>query len=153
MHTKLWSVDTKNGYVGSANMDWRSLTQVKELGVLIYNCPEMMNDLEKIWKVYWSLGNPNGSVPQKWPEELATNYNRSNPLITNINEDEKRMSGALTGSQTKLMVHMGSSILKEQMAYKPIVDHWLPWDYISSRCSTALWIRPLGQRLGVWPFK
>lgn len=44
-----------------------------------------MNDLEKVWKVYWLLGNPNGSVPQKWPEELETNYNRSNPLITNIN--------------------------------------------------------------------
>ncbi|CAH8446668.1 unnamed protein product [Schistosoma mattheei] len=85
LHTKLWSVDAKNGYVGSANMDWRSLTQVKELGVLIYNCPEIMNDLEKVWKVYWLLGNPNGSVPQKWPEELETNYNRSNPLITNIN--------------------------------------------------------------------
>ncbi|CAH8536586.1 unnamed protein product, partial [Schistosoma rodhaini] len=51
------------------------------------------------------------------------------------------------------MVHMGSSILKEQMEYESIVGHRLPWDCISLRCSTALWIRPLGQRLGVWPFK
>ncbi|VDP44040.1 unnamed protein product [Schistosoma margrebowiei] len=43
---------------------------------------------------------------------------------------------------------MGSSILREQMAYEPIVGHRLPWGCISSRCSTALWIRPLGQRLG-----
>ncbi|VDP57562.1 unnamed protein product, partial [Schistosoma margrebowiei] len=43
---------------------------------------------------------------------------------------------------------MGSSILREQMAYEPIVGHRLPWDYISSRCSTVLWVRPLGQRLG-----
>ena len=28
MHTKLWVVDQKHFYVGSANMDWRSLTQV-----------------------------------------------------------------------------------------------------------------------------
>ena len=28
MHTKLWLVDSKHFYVGSANMDWRSLTQV-----------------------------------------------------------------------------------------------------------------------------
>ena len=28
IHTKLWVVDRKHFYVGSANMDWRSLTQV-----------------------------------------------------------------------------------------------------------------------------
>lgn len=28
LHTKLWIVDGKHMYVGSANMDWRSLTQV-----------------------------------------------------------------------------------------------------------------------------
>ena len=28
LHTKLWIVDGKHFYVGSANMDWRSLTQV-----------------------------------------------------------------------------------------------------------------------------
>ncbi|VDP03598.1 unnamed protein product [Schistosoma margrebowiei] len=44
---------------------------------------------------------------------------------------------------------MGSRILKEQMAYEPIVGHRLPWDCISSRCSIVLWVRPLGQRLGI----
>lgn len=28
LHTKLWIVDNQHMYVGSANMDWRSLTQV-----------------------------------------------------------------------------------------------------------------------------
>lgn len=28
LHTKLWIIDSKHFYVGSANMDWRSLTQV-----------------------------------------------------------------------------------------------------------------------------
>ncbi|KAK2846613.1 hypothetical protein Q5P01_009612 [Channa striata] len=31
LHTKFWIVDKKHIYIGSANMDWRSLTQVKEL--------------------------------------------------------------------------------------------------------------------------
>lgn len=31
LHTKLWIVDGKHMYVGSANMDWRSLTQVKKI--------------------------------------------------------------------------------------------------------------------------
>lgn len=28
VHTKFWVVDQKHVYIGSANMDWRSLTQV-----------------------------------------------------------------------------------------------------------------------------
>lgn len=28
LHSKFWVVDDKHVYVGSANMDWRSLTQV-----------------------------------------------------------------------------------------------------------------------------
>ena len=28
LHTKLWVVDQRHFYLGSANMDWRSLTQV-----------------------------------------------------------------------------------------------------------------------------
>lgn len=28
VHTKLWVVDQKHFYLGSANMDWRSLSQV-----------------------------------------------------------------------------------------------------------------------------
>ncbi|CAH8587436.1 unnamed protein product, partial [Schistosoma bovis] len=51
------------------------------------------------------------------------------------------------------MVHMGSGILREQMACEPIAGHRLPWDCISSRSSIALWVRPLGPRLGVWPPK
>ncbi|VDP55696.1 unnamed protein product [Schistosoma margrebowiei] len=43
---------------------------------------------------------------------------------------------------------MGTSILREQMAYEPIVSHRLTWDCISLRCSTALWIRPSGRRIG-----
>ena len=30
LHTKFWIIDRKHVYVGSANMDWRSLTQVSK---------------------------------------------------------------------------------------------------------------------------
>jgi len=32
LHTKLWIVDRKHVYVGSANFDWRSLTEVSFYG-------------------------------------------------------------------------------------------------------------------------
>ncbi|XP_048516453.1 5'-3' exonuclease PLD3-like [Dendroctonus ponderosae] len=51
LHTKLWIVDKKHLYVGSANMDWRSLTQVKELGIGIFNCSSIGEDALKIFEV------------------------------------------------------------------------------------------------------
>ena len=36
IHTKLWVIDGKHFYVGSANMDWRSLTQVHRISASLY---------------------------------------------------------------------------------------------------------------------
>jgi phospholipase D3/4 len=33
LHTKLWIIDGEHFYVGSANMDWRSLTEVSQCRV------------------------------------------------------------------------------------------------------------------------
>lgn len=35
LHTKVWIIDRKHFYVGSANMDWRSLTEAKSLQYMI----------------------------------------------------------------------------------------------------------------------
>ncbi|VDP73651.1 unnamed protein product [Schistosoma curassoni] len=48
LHTKLWSVDAKNGYVGSANMDWRSLTQSSPS---LFNPPGRNDDLDALLSV------------------------------------------------------------------------------------------------------
>ena len=55
----------KHFYVGSANFDWRSLTQVKELGVLATDCECMAQDIAKIWQVYWELGGSGKHVPDR----------------------------------------------------------------------------------------
>eukprot|EP00088_Acartia_fossae_P004470 TRINITY_DN11916_c0_g1_i12.p1 TRINITY_DN11916_c0_g1~~TRINITY_DN11916_c0_g1_i12.p1 ORF type:complete len:505 (-),score=109.62 TRINITY_DN11916_c0_g1_i12:929-2443(-) len=80
LHTKLWLVDGKHFYVGSANFDWRSLTQVKEVGVLVKNCGCLAKDMAKIWEVYWELGRPGATVPDSWPKQLATTINAKSPL-------------------------------------------------------------------------
>ncbi|XP_043286812.1 5'-3' exonuclease PLD3-like isoform X2 [Venturia canescens] len=79
LHTKLWLIDRTHVYVGSANMDWRSLTQVKELGILAINCSCFANDLAKIFEVYWQLGNE-GRIPSTWPDTMATKINLDNPM-------------------------------------------------------------------------
>ncbi len=39
MHQKVWVFDGRSIYIGSANMDWRALSQIKELGVVVENDP------------------------------------------------------------------------------------------------------------------
>lgn len=85
LHTKFWIVDSKHIYVGSANMDWRSLTQVKELGALILDCDCLAKDLEKVFEVYWTLGQPNATVPSHWPADLSTSINADTPAQLDIN--------------------------------------------------------------------
>ncbi|NXI74407.1 PLD3 Phospholipase, partial [Anseranas semipalmata] len=85
LHTKFWIVDGTHLYIGSANMDWRSLTQVKELGAAVYNCSCLAQDLGKVFEAYWLLGSPNASIPSPWPANFSTAFNMETPLELNLN--------------------------------------------------------------------
>lgn len=83
LHSKFWIVDRKHFFIGSPNMDWRALTQVKELGVAIYNCSTLAIDLEKIFDSYWDMGLPNTTLPDPWPSKYDTNISKLCPLLVN----------------------------------------------------------------------
>lgn len=68
-------------------MDWRALTQVKELGVLVTNCSCLVNDLSKVFNVYWDMGIESAVVPPSWPKEYSTNINSSSPILVEFNEN------------------------------------------------------------------
>ncbi|XP_044014381.1 5'-3' exonuclease PLD3-like isoform X2 [Aphidius gifuensis] len=86
LHTKLWLVDRTHVYIGSANMDWRSLTQVKELGIVAFNCSCLAKDISKIFDVYWKIGG-DGKIPVKWPDSLSTKVNVDNPMKFNLDQN------------------------------------------------------------------
>uniref|UniRef100_A0A8C4XN15 5'-3' exonuclease PLD3 n=1 Tax=Falco tinnunculus TaxID=100819 RepID=A0A8C4XN15_FALTI len=88
LHTKFWLVDGTHLYIGSANMDWRSLTQVKELGTAVYNCSCLAKDLGKIFEAYWALGVPDASIPVPWPANYSTTYNMETPLELKLNDTD-----------------------------------------------------------------
>ncbi|XP_034557658.1 5'-3' exonuclease PLD3 [Notolabrus celidotus] len=90
LHTKFWVVDKKHIYIGSANMDWRSLTQVKELGVVVYNCSCLAEDLEKIFEAYWFMGESQ-SIPSPWPARFSTLYNKDTPLQLPLNDTQSNV--------------------------------------------------------------
>ncbi|XP_010019513.1 PREDICTED: phospholipase D4 [Nestor notabilis] len=85
LHSKFWIVDMKHIYVGSANMDWRSLSQVKEFGAVIYNCSCLAKDLWKTFSTYWDLGHPNATIPFPWPLNYSTHINKHQPLEVEFN--------------------------------------------------------------------
>jgi len=80
LHTKMMLVDGTDFYVGSNNFDWRSFTQVKEMGVYARGCPKLGEDMRKIFEVYWMVGGPNATIPDQWPTKLDTNITRHTPL-------------------------------------------------------------------------
>ncbi|CAG4935737.1 unnamed protein product [Parnassius apollo] len=96
LHTKFWIVDRSHFYIGSANMDWRSLTQVKELGIVAYNCSCLATDLAKIFDVYWELGAPDAVVPDSWPDSLATDINIKHPV--NFSDGPRHYGAFITSS-------------------------------------------------------
>ncbi|XP_077530171.1 5'-3' exonuclease PLD3-like [Haemaphysalis longicornis] len=85
LHTKFWIVDNEHIYIGSANMDWRSLTQVKELGAVILNCSCLARDLDKIFQMYWDLNLPNIAYLGHWRADLNTYINERTPARVDFN--------------------------------------------------------------------
>ena len=71
-------------------MDWRSLTEVKELGLTGMNCACLAEDLSKLFSVYWYLGaSGNTSIPDQWPASFATMFNQTNPLSVSYNSSAR----------------------------------------------------------------
>ncbi|KAL5266618.1 hypothetical protein ACHWQZ_G003853 [Mnemiopsis leidyi] len=96
IHTKLWIADQSHFYLGSANMDWQSLRQVKELGILGLNCPAVAQDLQKLFEIYWYLTtNP---VPDNFPAVFDTIYNSSNPIKFQTLHPKSEMTAFLVSS-------------------------------------------------------
>lgn len=53
MHQKLWIFDAHSIYVGSANTDWRSLSQVKELGIVVESAVEVAAEALRLFDSWW----------------------------------------------------------------------------------------------------
>ncbi len=55
MHQKIWIFDGRDVYLGSANNDWKSLTQVKEMGICVENDPAVAAETSRYFDAWWKL--------------------------------------------------------------------------------------------------
>ncbi|KAF4104685.1 5'-3' exonuclease PLD3 isoform X2 [Onychostoma macrolepis] len=131
LHTKLWVVDKKHMYLGSANMDWRSLTQVKEVGVSVEDCSCLAQDASRVFDMYWDVGaQKNGSLPPFWPGRFSALSSSKYPLAVKFNGVPARVY--LSSSPPPLSSHGRSddlsSILSviadaERFIYVSVMDY------------------------------
>ncbi|KAH8952944.1 hypothetical protein BDL97_09G111500, partial [Sphagnum fallax] len=74
-----WWGGGKHAYVGSANNDWKSLTQVKELGIYFTDCPALVKRLEQLFENYWTLTTLNASLFTKTVDDKEWQINQTVP--------------------------------------------------------------------------
>ncbi|XP_020794285.1 5'-3' exonuclease PLD3 isoform X2 [Boleophthalmus pectinirostris] len=162
LHTKFWVVDKKHVYIGSANMDWRSLTQVKELGAVVYNCSCLAADLGKIFEAYWYVGQSE-SIPSSWPSSFSTDFNQDSPMKLQLNRSEASLylsssppSFCASGRTSDLQAILGviedahSFIYIAVMNYLPTMEFSHPkkyWASIDSALRRAAYERRVAVRL------
>ncbi|CAI9730715.1 5' [Octopus vulgaris] len=90
MHTKIWIIDRRHFYIGSSNLNWRSLAQVKDLGVIISNCKSLAEDMGKIFDTFWYLTKVD-AIPKPWPYVYNTTTNKEKPLNINLNDSNSNV--------------------------------------------------------------
>ncbi|KAM3214744.1 hypothetical protein ACQJBY_066973 [Aegilops geniculata] len=74
LHAKVWISDKKDVYIGSANNDWKSLAQVKELGIYFVGCPQIAKTVEVYFQNLWTLSTLNSTTYTKiaWDKKWQT---------------------------------------------------------------------------------
>ncbi|KAH1056567.1 hypothetical protein J1N35_034632 [Gossypium stocksii] len=62
VHAKVWISDNRDVYIGSANNDWKSLTQIKEVGIYLVGCPKVARKVGVYFHNLWRLAHLNVSA-------------------------------------------------------------------------------------------
>uniref|UniRef100_A0A3B5KVR8 PLD phosphodiesterase domain-containing protein n=1 Tax=Xiphophorus couchianus TaxID=32473 RepID=A0A3B5KVR8_9TELE len=84
LHSSFWIVDRTHIYIGSAEMDWRSLSKRKELGVVVYNCSCLALDLHRVFSFYWQL-HDRDYIPSIWSKRVTALYGKHEALELQLN--------------------------------------------------------------------
>ncbi|KAJ0031498.1 hypothetical protein Pint_12508 [Pistacia integerrima] len=98
VHTKVWISDRRDVYIGSANNDWKSLTQVKEVGIYIVGCPRIARKVEAYFDNLWKLGSLNSSAYTRTVSDQQWQINRTVPCWSHFLNSKDRCRSPLPRS-------------------------------------------------------
>ena len=89
--------DQRHLYLGSANMDWKSITQVKEMGVVVEDCPELAADAGKYFEAWWAFAALSATSVQVF--DPVARINRCVPPWSILVPPEQRTQSPLVGGK------------------------------------------------------
>ncbi|XP_051137423.1 uncharacterized protein LOC127255751 [Andrographis paniculata] len=96
IHAKVWISDGRDLYIGSANNDWKSLTQVKELGIYLVGCPKIANEVEIYYNNLWTLARLNASAYTKTVHDAQWQIDRKVPCWSHFLAPKNRCRSLLS---------------------------------------------------------
>lgn len=120
IHAKFWVVDGKLGYLGSQNFDWRSLSHIHELGVLIRDS-HIASQLQAIFDHDWQAQakqqakEATPALPPTAAERNDIGYLLASPrpwLPAGVGESEAELVRLIDGSKQSVRVQV--------MKYSPL---------------------------------
>jgi phospholipase D3/4 len=97
MHQKIWIFDAHHLYVGSANMDWKSISQVKEMGIIVEDCPELAADAGKYFEGWWAFSALTPASVEVF--DPAAGIYRRVPPWSDLVPAARRVESPIAGSQ------------------------------------------------------
>ncbi|KAG1684369.1 Cytoplasmic dynein 2 heavy chain 1 [Nymphon striatum] len=160
--TQLWLVDNSHLYMGSASMGRNLISEAKELGIVIYNCSCIGEDMEKIFQDYWQKSIQQTKTPFKTRVERQrcsnSKYNMSNPMKIAFNSTEESqlyiagstpehcLIGRTSDIEAIISVieNAHSFIFIAIMEYIPLILHSNPkrfWSVIDDKLREAAYMR------------
>ncbi|KAN0029895.1 hypothetical protein ACTA71_008033 [Dictyostelium dimigraforme] len=118
LHTKLMIVDQSSAYVGSANADWSSLAQVKELGIVLKNCPTMVADTEIAFQQYWDAADMTSLPINGWSNNYQALFNNTNMASLSLNNNNNNKNNNNNNNQQVYEMFLAVSPPQFQSTYR-----------------------------------
>ncbi|KDP33512.1 hypothetical protein JCGZ_07083 [Jatropha curcas] len=95
VHAKVWISDSRDVYIGSANNDWKSLTQVKEVGIYLVGCKKIVGKVETYFENLWKLAHLNSSAYTRSVWDQQWQINRTVPCWSHFIDSKARCRSPL----------------------------------------------------------
>ena len=121
IHAKYFIVDTKEGYIGSQNFDWRSLKHIHETGVLIDD-ETIVSQMQTIFDFDWQaqqLIEAGKKVPVLNTEKVLADESQECYLVASPNAYNPSGVGDSESELPLLMAKAKKEIWAQVMTYSP----------------------------------
>lgn len=89
------------------------ISQMKELGVIVYNCSCLVLDLQRIFALYSSLRYKN-KIPPSWSKRLYGVYDTQNKLTLQLNETKSEAFVSVSSEMSSRVGGEGKNLLNPQ---------------------------------------